>query len=121
MHTLILSRLGVSCCMGRTDDEPRIEQPIFVSVKVTYDAHRATKKDEPGQTICYNDLARVSEEFLRKTRFALIESAAEKLAKLLLQSFPAHYVRVTIDKPCAHKKAAYARAEYEVLRETSRS
>lgn len=116
MHTIILKGLRVPCLIGRTGDENTAEQLVLLDIELTYDAHPATTQDVWPAPVCYDAVAAAASDLLRAGRFALLETAAQRLAERLASRTEALRVSVTASKPSAVPHAALAAVRYEVAK-----
>lgn len=105
MHTIHIDSLAVSCLMGRTGDEPRREQPIFIDITYRYERNL-----EREGTIDYDEVEQVAEAHLRGKHYIFLEDAAAGITDALWQRFPLDETTVTLRKPGALKRAQFASA-----------
>ena len=61
----------------------------------------ARRSDSIGDTLNYKAVAKRVLAYVKETRFQLVETLSEEVARLILTEFPVDWVRVTLHKPGA--------------------
>jgi dihydroneopterin aldolase len=109
MGVLRIEDLKVRCIVGVYTHERKVEQDLFVDVRLELDFTEAARTDHIGHTLDYTRLAAMLEEWMRREKFQLIETLAERACVLIADAFPeVRHCRVTIKKPGALAAARYA-------------
>jgi dihydroneopterin aldolase len=109
MGVLRIEDLKVRCIVGVYTHERKVEQDLFVDVRLELDFTEAARTDQIGHTLDYTRLAALLEEWMRREKFQLIETLAERACVLITEAFPeVRHCRVTIKKPGALAGARFA-------------
>lgn len=85
--------------IGIDADELGRPQPLRIDLAAGLPHSLACDTDRIGDTIHYGEVRDALRAMLREHRHQLLESFAEGVARLLLDRFGAHWVRVGITKP----------------------
>ena len=101
MDTIFLRDLEIEATIGIFEWEKRIKQKVRIDLEMGTDIAKAAKTDHIDDTLDYKAIAKRVAEFVKESRFELIETLIEKVAELLLQEFNIPWVRVTMSKPGA--------------------
>ena len=109
MGILTIQDLRIRCIVGIHTHERKVEQGLFVDVRLQFDFTSASRSDHISQTIDYTRLAELLEKWARREKFKLIETLAERACALICAEWPQiERCRVTIKKPGALPHASYA-------------
>ena len=109
MGLLAIHDLRVRCIVGMHTHERKIEQDLLVDLDLDLDFEKAAKSDDIAHSIDYTLLAARLEDWIRKEKFQLIETLAERACVLICGEWPQiSRCRITIKKPGAMPKARYA-------------
>lgn len=109
MGILDIHDLRVRCIVGIHTHERKIEQDLFVDVRLEFDFSEAARTEQIAHTIDYTRMAALLEEWMRREKFQLIETLAERACLLIADEWPhIRLCRVTIKKPGALPEARYA-------------
>jgi dihydroneopterin aldolase len=101
--------LRVRCIVGVYTHERKIEQDLFVDLRLEFGFGEAARTDQIAHTLDYTKLAAMLEEWMQREKFQLIETLADRACVLILEAFPqVRHCRVTIKKPGALPAARYA-------------
>jgi 7,8-dihydroneopterin aldolase/epimerase/oxygenase len=98
---LFLRELKIDTVIGFWDWERRIKQTVSLDVEVGTDASIASRSDEIADGLNYDALAKRLVAFVGASKFQLVESLAEAVARIALDEFGAPWVKVSITKPGA--------------------
>jgi len=93
--------LKVACIIGTLPRERRKKQPVMIDLAFPADIRKAARRDDLRDAINYKKLAEHISDFVSQSRFYLIETLAERLAKRLLADFPLRKITLRISKPNA--------------------
>lgn len=74
-------------------------QPVTIDLCAGVPHLRACESDAIGDTIDYGDLRERLHRLLREHRVQLLEGLAEQIARIAIDEFHAHWVRVRVGKP----------------------
>ena len=109
LGTIILSELKVECVIGIYPKERKVKQLLFLDIEVVYNFSEAAHRDDIQHTLDYTQLADEIAHLLRKGKFNLVETAAERCCELIFQRWPeAKSCKLKIKKPAAVPSADYA-------------
>ena len=103
MDIIFLHGLQAACTVGVWEWEKQITQNIVVDLDMAFDIKPAAASDELADTLNYKAAAEAVIEMLEASRFQLIETMAEEVARLLMTEFGIAWVRVRINKGGAVK------------------
>ncbi len=99
--TITIEGLKISCIIGTLPRERVKKQPILIDLTFPADIRKAARRDDLRDAINYKKLTEQATTFISKSRFYLIETLAERLAKNLLAKFPIRKITLRISKPNA--------------------
>ena len=102
---IFLEGLEVRCIIGTLPGERKTKQQVLIDLEFPAPIRKAAKRDDLRDALNYKKIADRAAEFVSQSRFYLIETLAERLAKTLLKEFPLKSVRLSIRKPKALKNA----------------
>jgi 7,8-dihydroneopterin aldolase/epimerase/oxygenase len=95
--------LTTECIIGFVDWERRIKQTVVVDIELSADCARAALTDEVADTLDYRKVVKRVLGFIEASECRLIETLAERLARLVLEEFPVEWVRISLSKPGAFR------------------
>jgi dihydroneopterin aldolase len=98
---IFLRELQVQAVIGIWEWERRITQTVRLDLEMATDARAAAKTDSVDDALNYKDIAKRVIEFTRQSKFALVETLAESVARIIVQDFGVAWVRVSVAKPGA--------------------
>ena len=101
MDTIFLKDIRVETIVGIWDWERRMSQTVSIDLELGADVHRAAETDSIDATLDYRAVAKRVSGFVADSRFQLIESMAEGIAKIVTGEFAVPWVKVTVHKPGA--------------------
>lgn len=109
MDKIILKGLRVQANHGVYPSEKEQGQPFELDLTLYADLHEARHDDDLAKTINYADVAALVQAVMQEQSCDLIEHAAQRVAKRLLDAFPILLsVDVTLKKPQAPIEADFA-------------
>lgn len=109
MGLISVQDLRVRCIVGVNPHERKIEQDLFVDLRIETDFGEAARTDHLKHTVDYTAMASLLTGWIRREKFGLIETLAERACALLCAEWPQiRRCRVTIKKPGALPGARYA-------------
>ncbi len=103
MDKLFLRDLRVDTIIGFWDWERRIKQTVSIDLEVATDARVAAGTDSIDNGLNYDALAKRLVGFVGESKFQLVESLAEAVARIAIEEFGAPWVKVAVAKPGAVK------------------
>jgi dihydroneopterin aldolase len=95
---IFLRELAVECVIGFLDWERLVKQTVYLDIEVPADCRRAALSDEVAHTLDYKRLSKVVLAFVGASEFKLVETLADRTAKLILTEFDIPWVKLTINK-----------------------
>ena len=101
MDKIFLTALTTEAVIGIFDWEREVKQAIALDLEMSADIRRAAKSDRIEDTLNYKAVAKRVLAFVQDSRYQLVETLAEEVARLILTEFPVEWVRVTLHKPGA--------------------
>lgn len=88
-------------CHGVLEKEKVEPQPFEVDFELFLDLSAAGQRDDLHLTISYDEVFHTVRKIVEQEHYQLLEALAERLAKALLERFPAQEVKITVYKPQA--------------------
>ena len=101
MDKIFLTALSAEAVIGIYDWERNVRQRVEIDLEMSVDLRRAAERDSIDDTLNYKTVAKQVLALVEASRFRLVESLAEHVARLVLTEFPVEQVRVTVHKPGA--------------------
>jgi dihydroneopterin aldolase len=98
---IFLTALSTEAVIGIFDWEREIRQKIEIDLEMSLDLAAAARNDSIDDTLNYKAVAKRVLEMVGASRFQLVETLAEHVARLVLTEFAVGHVRVTVHKPGA--------------------
>lgn len=101
MDKIFLKQLTTETVIGIFNWEREVKQTIAIDLEMSADIRRAAKSDSIRDTLNYKSVAKRVLAFAQNSRYQLVETLAEEVARLILTEFPVEWVKVTLHKPGA--------------------
>jgi len=101
MDKIFLNDLHIDTIIGIYDWERETLQTLSFDLEMDWDIRQAAKSDDITDTLDYGAVANTIVKFVEASRYQLIETLAEDLAALLLNTFPIPALKLTLSKPVA--------------------
>jgi len=101
MDTIFLRGLQVEAIIGIFDWERRATQTVTIDVEMATDVARAAATDSIESALNYKSVAKRLIAFAQDSEFALVETLAESLARIVVTEFDVPSVRLSVSKPGA--------------------
>jgi len=101
MDRIILKGMHFFGYHGVLPAERELGQRFDVDLELMLELGPAGRADDPGQTVSYADVYRLTEDIVTGTPCRLLEALAEKIAAAVLENFPVRGVLVRVHKPGA--------------------
>jgi dihydroneopterin aldolase len=95
---IFLRELAVECVIGFLEWERMVKQTVYLDIEVPVDCRRAARADDVADTLDYKRLSKAVLAFVGASEFKLVETLADRTAKLILAEFDIPWVRLTINK-----------------------
>lgn len=101
MDRIFLRELEVPAVIGIWEWERRIEQTVRLDLEIAADVRAAAADDSIDAALNYKDIAKRIIAFTSESRFQLVESLAEAVARIIVTEYAVPWVRVSVAKPGA--------------------
>jgi len=101
MDKIFLNNLHIDTIIGIYDWERETLQTLSFDLEMDWDIAKAAKSDDIVDTLDYGAVANTIVSFVEASRYQLIETLAEDLAALLLQTYPIPKLKLILSKPVA--------------------
>ena len=98
---IFLEGLTAKCLIGIFDWERKTKQKVVIDLEFPAPVAKAAKRDRIEDAVDYKRIAKRTLNFVAQSRFHLIETLAEKLARLLLTEFKLSQITLRLLKPGA--------------------
>jgi dihydroneopterin aldolase len=109
MGLVQIQDLRVRCIVGVNPHERKLEQDLYVDVRLDVDFAEAARTDRLVHAVDYTAVADRLTRWIRREKFGLIETLAERACALVCAEWPqVRRCRITIKKPAALPQARYA-------------
>jgi 7,8-dihydroneopterin aldolase/epimerase/oxygenase len=101
MDKIFLAELKVEAIIGYYDWERQVKQAVLIDLEFATDVAAAAGHDDINRTTNYKNIAKRTLAFVGESKFHLLETLAEQLAKLLVREFDLAWIKITVHKPGA--------------------
>ncbi|HUY83338.1 MAG TPA: dihydroneopterin aldolase [Steroidobacteraceae bacterium] len=101
MDKIFIHALKSEAIIGIFDWERQVKQTVLVDLEFAADVRKAAASDSIDDTLNYKRVAKRLIAFIEESSFHLIETLAERIARLVLEEFGVEWVRVVLSKPGA--------------------
>lgn len=101
MDKIFLRELKVQTVIGIWEWERRTTQTVSIDLEMATDVRPAAAADDVGAALNYKDVAKRVIGLVGESRFQLVETLAETVARTIVIEFPVPWVKVSIAKPGA--------------------
>lgn len=101
MDRIFLRELKVPAVIGIWEWERRIEQTVSFDLEIAADVRAAAAEDSIDSAVNYKEIAKRIIAFTAESRFQLVETLAEAVAKIVVTEFGVAWVSVSVAKPGA--------------------
>ena len=116
MDRILIADLPVSCRIGVPDNERAEPQQLRIDLELELDVHNAGATDDFEKTVDYAGVSGLVQRTAGAGSRKLIETLAEDVARVTLDSFAIEGVRVRVRKPSALEAFGAAHAGVEIER-----
>ncbi|MGB0466672.1 MAG: dihydroneopterin aldolase [Pontibacterium sp.] len=101
MDIVYIRELEVETVIGIYDWEREIRQVVSLDLDMGTDIRQAVATENVENTLNYKTVSECLIEFVEQSEFQLVETLAEELAELVMQTFPVPWLRLRVGKPGA--------------------
>jgi dihydroneopterin aldolase len=98
MDTVFIRDLRIETVIGIYDWEREITQTVILDLEMGADVAKAARSDVIDDALDYKAVSKRLVNFVRESRFQLVETLAEKCAEIVLQEFKVPWIRLTLNK-----------------------
>ena len=99
--SIIIKNIEASCLIGINPNEKINPQPIIINLKLSTSFKKVSQSDQIEDTINYSKLVKSVKEFISKSKYNLLETLSERLAKKILENKEIKEVEIELIKPNA--------------------
>jgi len=117
MDVIFIEGLQAQTVIGIHQNELHAAQPVRIDISAGLPRSLACRTDRIGDTIDYAGLRSALLELLATHKLQLLEALAEEMARITLEGFGAHWVRVVVVKPGKFEDVAAVGVAIERRRE----
>ncbi len=102
MNDLVfIEDLRIETVIGIFDWEREIKQTVSLDMEMAFDIRQAARSDHIDDTLDYKRVAKRLIEFVGQSEYQLVETLAERCAKIVLTEFPVCRLKLKLSKPGA--------------------
>ncbi len=101
MDTIFIKALRAETIIGIYEWEKNNKQTVIVDLELATDIRKASETDDIDDTLNYKSITKRLVSYIQSSRFELVETLAEGLARLILQEFAVNELKLTLHKPGA--------------------
>ena len=116
MDRILIADLPVSCLIGVPDGERGAKQELRIDLQLELDVRQAAAADDFEKTVDYAAVSGLVQRTAGARPRKLVETLAEDIARVTLESFAVEGVRVCVRKPSALEVFGAAHAGVEIER-----
>lgn len=102
---IFIEGLETRCVIGIFDWERKVKQKVRIDLEISTDAGHAARRDRVRDTVNYKQISKFVLAKVPKSRFSLVESLAEFIARSCLKEFDLGQITVRVSKPGAIRGA----------------
>ena len=99
--TIYIDDLALKTTIGVLPWEKKIQQTLYLSLELSYDASKAMQTDCIDDALDYAHQSQSILDYCQQTNHQLLESLANNIANLLLTRYPVKQLRLKLRKPQA--------------------
>ena len=101
MDKVYIKNLKVETIIGIFEWEREVKQIISVDIEMDFDNKKAASSDDIKDALDYKKVGKRVEVYIQNSKAKLVESLAEKVAKIILEEFPVSKLVLILSKPGA--------------------
>ena len=101
MDIVFIKQLQVISTIGVYGWEKSVQQKLYFDLEMAFDNRPAADSDDINLALNYFSVSECVSQFAQQNKFELIETMAERVAALIMQSFPVPWIKLTLHKPGA--------------------
>ncbi|HOW59165.1 MAG TPA: dihydroneopterin aldolase [Candidatus Omnitrophota bacterium] len=116
LDRILIKDLRAKCVIGVWKKERRRKQAVAVSISLSTDLRKAGRSDLLQDAVNYHDLENRVLALIGNSKYYLLETLAEAVAKVCLNDRRVKEVCVRVEKPAASKHAKSIGVEIQRIR-----
>ena len=101
LDKIFLNGLEVETVIGIWDWERRMRQLVRIDLELATDIRAAAASDSIEDALDYKEIAKRVIAFVAESRFHLVETLADRVARIIVVEFGVAWLRLSISKPGA--------------------
>lgn len=101
MDKIFIRGLEVETIVGLHGWERQLPRPLILHLELGMDARDAAASDQVRDAVDYDAAARAVRALAEQAQPQLLETLAEKIARMLFEQYPILSLKLAIDKPGA--------------------
>jgi len=101
LDRVMIKDLLLRCTIGVNEWERKEKQDVVINIVIWCNLKKAAVTDDINKTINYKDVSKETIRLVEKSKFFLIETLAEEIAKTCLKHRNIKKVKVVVEKPGA--------------------
>ncbi len=105
MDKVFIEGLEIDALIGIYDWERRIRQTLRFDLEMGFDNCRPAASDDIADTLNYKAVSKRLVEFVGQSDCGLVETLAERCARMVLDEFGVQWLRLKLSKPGAVRGA----------------
>jgi len=98
MDAILIRDLRIEALIGIHKRERHVAQTVSIDLDIGLPGAAVFKSDKVADTIDYEQVSLGIQALVKSGHFRLVETLAERIARLLLEEFGAPWVRVSVAK-----------------------
>lgn len=98
MDIVFIKGLTIDTVIGVYDWEKKIRQSIMLDIEMKFDIKNAAQSDNIKDALDYKAISKCIINFVKNTKFELVETLAEEVCKIIIQEFAVSSVKLKLDK-----------------------
>ncbi len=95
---IFLTSLRTECIVGIWDWERKVKQTVVVDLEMACDIRKAALSDHIDDTVDYKKVSKRLLTFIGESRYQLVETLTENIARIVITEFDVPWVRVRLNK-----------------------
>ena len=117
MEKIHIRDIALRCIIGIYPEERKNRQDVLVNIALEADLAKGAETDRIEDTVDYKAINKEVVELVENSQFNLIETLAERIARICLKPERVRRATVTVDKPGALRFARSVAVEFTRDRE----
>ncbi len=106
MDLVFINKLVVETTIGAYEWEKTIKQTLKLDIEMAWDNKAPAREDDLDKALDYAKVSQRLTSWFSEQKIELIETAAERVAAILLDEFAISWLKLTVHKPDAVENAS---------------